>query len=70
MEAMRRELVWVERQDFGGWGCSKCLWVFKMAGSPVGDSIAEMSKHYEQRRDKEFASHVCDEHQRVKKPKS
>jgi hypothetical protein len=41
MEAMRRELVWVERQDFWGWGCSKCVRVFNTAGPPIGDSIDE-----------------------------
>jgi hypothetical protein len=70
MEAMRREWVWVEREDFQGWGCSKCAWVFNMPGPPIGDSKDEMKKHYEQRRDKEFASHVCAEQPRVKKPKS
>ena len=69
MEAMRRESVWVERPDFWGWGCSKCAWVFKMAGPPVGNSIDEMRRHYEQRCDKDFASHVCAEHPRVKNPK-
>jgi hypothetical protein len=68
VEAMRRKLVWVERQGVWGWGCSKCVWVFKMESSPIGDSIDEMRKH-EQRCDKEFASHVCAEHQRVKNRK-
>ena len=66
LEAMRRELVWVARHE--GWGCSKCVWVFKMESSPIGDSIDEMRKH-EQRCDKEFASHVCAEHLKVKNPK-
>jgi hypothetical protein len=69
MEAMRRELVWVERQDFWGWCCSQCAWVFNTDGPPIGDSIDEMKSHYEQRREKEFASHVCAAHPRVKNPK-
>jgi hypothetical protein len=40
-----------------------------MAGSPIGGSIDKMKSEYEQRRDKEFASHVCAEHPRVKNPK-
>jgi hypothetical protein len=40
-----------------------------MAGSPIGESIDEMREHYEQRRDKEFGSHVCAEHARAKNPK-
>jgi hypothetical protein len=39
-----------------------------MAGPPIGDSIDKMKSQYEQRRDKEFASHVCAEHPRVKNP--
>lgn len=69
MEAMRRKLVWVERQDFYGWGCTECAWVFNTAGPPVGESIEEMKSHYEQRRDREFTSHVCVEHPKAKKPK-
>ena len=69
MEAMRRELVWIERSDFWGWGCSLCAWVFKMAGSPIGDSIDKMRSQYEKQRDKEFASHACAEHPRIKNPK-
>jgi hypothetical protein len=30
VEAMRPKLVWVERQGVWGWGCSKCVWVFKI----------------------------------------
>jgi hypothetical protein len=69
MEAMRRRMVWVERQDFYGWGCSACAWVFGTAGPPVGESIDEMKSHFEQRRDKEFASHFCAEHPKAKSPK-
>ena len=54
---------------FGAGVAPKCAWVFNIPGSPIGDSIDEMKKHYEQRRDKEFASHVCAEHPKVKNPK-
>jgi hypothetical protein len=67
MEAMRRRLVWVERQDFQGWACSECAWAFNPTGPLVGESIQEMKMHYEQQRDKEFASHICAEHPRVPK---
>jgi hypothetical protein len=43
--------------------------VFNIPGAPIGNSIDEMRKHYEQRRDKEFATHVCAEHPKVKNPK-
>ena len=66
---MQRELVWLNKERFQGWGCSECAWVFGTAGPPVGESIDEMKSHYEQRRDKEFASHSCPEHPKAKSPK-
>ena len=66
-EAMRRELVWIEEQQFWGWSCSECAWVFKPSGTPTGKSLDEMKQNYEQQRDKEFAAHVCAKHPRVKK---
>jgi hypothetical protein len=65
---MRRELVWVERHE--GWGCSQCALVFSMAAPPIGNSIDKMKRHFEMRRDKEFASHVCADHSRAKNPKT
>jgi hypothetical protein len=59
MVAMRRKLVWVERQNFQGWACSECAWAFNPSGPVVGKSIEEMKTHYEEQRDKEFASHAC-----------
>lgn len=70
MQAMRRKLVWVELQSFGGWGCSECGWVFNPSGPPIGESLGEMMSHYEQKRDTEFTSHVCAEHPRPKDPES
>ena len=67
MDAKRRRLVWVERQNFQGWACTKCAWVFRAPGPPVGNSLEEMKQNYEQRRDKEFASHVCAQHPRAEK---
>jgi hypothetical protein len=70
MEVRRRKLVWIERQDFHGWGCSECAWVFKSAGPLVGESIDEMKSHYEQRRDNEYRSHVCVEPPKARNPKT
>jgi hypothetical protein len=67
MEAMRRKLVRVERQNFQGWACAECAWTFKPLGPPVGESIDEMKMHYERQRDREFTSHVCAEHPRATK---
>ena len=68
MEARRRKLVRVEIQNFQGWVCSECAWVFKPSGPLGGDSIEEMKMHYQQQRDKEFASHVCERY--PKSPKT
>ena len=62
MGALRRKLVWVERANFQGWACTECAWVHNPLGPPIGESIDEMKIHYEQQRDKEFASHVCAAH--------
>jgi hypothetical protein len=59
---MRRKLIWLERRNFQGWGCSECAWVFNPAGPPTGESLEEMKSQYEKRRDKEFAAHICAEH--------
>jgi hypothetical protein len=68
-EAMRRELVWIEQQRFLGWGCSECAWVFNPSGTPTGKSLDEMKQNYEERRDRDFAAHVCAEHPRAKNTK-
>ena len=62
MKDVRRKLVWAERQDFCGWACSECLWVFNPQGPLFGESLDQMKGYYEQQRDKEFKSHVCAEH--------
>ena len=65
MTAMPRKLVWTESQNFHGWACSVCGWVFNPLGPLVGESIDEMKMHYELQCDKEFTSHVCAKHPRV-----
>ena len=60
--AMRREMVWFEKEDFQGWACSECAWKFKPSGVPTGKTIDEMKQQYERQRDCEFASHLCCEH--------
>jgi hypothetical protein len=66
MVATRRTLIWIESSRFLGSGCSECAWVFSPSGPPNGASLAEMMEKYEQRRDKEFAAHLCAEHPRSK----
>ena len=67
MEARRRNLVLVERQNFQGWVCSECAWVFNPSGPPAGESIDEMKANYQQRRDKEFTTHACAEYPKPRK---
>jgi hypothetical protein len=65
---MRRKLVWIEKKNFQGYGCSECAWVFNPSGFPTGESLNEMKQNYEQQRDKVFLDHVCAEHPRAKEP--
>jgi hypothetical protein len=67
VEAMRRKLVWVERQNFQGWVCTECAWEFNPLGPVVDQSLEEMKSRYEKQRDAEFRSHVCTEHPRATK---
>jgi hypothetical protein len=66
---MQRKLVWIEKRNFQGSGCSECAWVFKPSGTPTGKSLDEMKQDYEQQRDKHFAAHVCAEHSEGKNKK-
>jgi hypothetical protein len=66
---MPRKLVSMKGPGFWGWGCSECAWVFNPSGSPIGQTLEEMKRHYEQRRDKDFAAHFCAEHPRAKDTK-
>jgi hypothetical protein len=67
---MPRKLVWISDPSFRGFGCSECQWVFKSTGALVGKSLDEMKQAYELERDKEFAAHVCQQHPKLKMPKS
>jgi hypothetical protein len=57
-----KAMIRIASAQFEGWGCSECAWIFRTSGPPFGDSLEEMKRNYEQRRDKEFASHVCAKH--------
>jgi hypothetical protein len=63
---MSRKLVWIENQNFQGFGCAECNWVFKPSGVLVGESLDKMKQKYEAQRDKEFAAHVCVKHPRAR----
>jgi hypothetical protein len=68
--AIPRKLVWIENQNFQGYGCSECNWVFEPASALVGGSLDGMKQGYEAQRDKEFAAHVCVKPPRVSRPKT
>jgi hypothetical protein len=67
---MPRKLVWIENQNFQGFGCSECNWMFRPASALVGGSLDEMKQKYEAQRDNEFAAHVCVKHLREARPKT
>jgi hypothetical protein len=64
-----RKLVWVEQQNFRGFGCSECGWRFKPRSSLSGTSFDEMMRKFELQRDKEFILHACTDHPRGKERK-
>ncbi len=66
MEARRRRLEWIERENFEGWACTECEWKFIPVGPFYGESIDELKTNFELQRDKEFRSHVCAEHRSAK----
>src|SRR4029077_9723585 len=68
--AMPRKLVWIDKQNLQGFGCSECNWMFKPSGAIVLESLEEMKQKYEAQRDKEFAAHVCVKHPRAARPKT
>jgi hypothetical protein len=65
-EISSRKLVRVEGQNFRGWGCSECAWVFNPSGPPTGDSLDEMKRNFQAQLSEEFASHACAKRPRVK----
>jgi hypothetical protein len=66
---MRRQLVWLKKPDFQGWGCSECAWLFNTSDAPEGNTIHDMKHNYERQRDHDFASHSCTDLPRPKNPK-
>jgi hypothetical protein len=65
-----RQLIWIEKSRFRGYGCSACAWVFKPSDAPTGNSFDEMMQNLELQRDNEFTFHVCAEQPRGQERKS
>jgi hypothetical protein len=59
MRAMARNLIFVKKPNFEGFGCSECNWVYKPDEEIAGLSLEDMMKKFEAHRDKEFAAHGC-----------
>jgi hypothetical protein len=66
---MTRKMIWVRSAQMQGWVCSECAWAFNDSGPPRGESLDEMARSFERKRDQEFAAHVCARHPRPAKPK-
>ena len=60
---MPRELKWIEKQDFEGFGCSQCSWVFRSTAPLNGASLGDAIIIFEGERDKAFAAHDCGNHE-------
>ncbi len=62
----RPEVVWIERENLAGLGCSDCAWVFHPSGPPIGGTLEEMKQNFQTQLSKEFDSHDCAKHQLAK----
>jgi hypothetical protein len=60
-----RILTWISNEHFQGPGCSRCAWLFRPSGPPIGNSLMEMKENYIRSCNGEFAKHVCTEHPRA-----
>jgi len=68
-ERSSRKLVRVGEKNFSVWGCSECAWVFNPTDPPVGESLEDMIRNFQQRLSEEYASHACAQTSRVNWPK-
>jgi hypothetical protein len=65
--ATTRTLTWISETYFHGPACSRCAWLFRPSGPPMGISLQQMKENYMRRCNEEFAAHVCAEHPRAAK---
>jgi hypothetical protein len=61
---MNRDLIWIERERFVGWGCSACAWAwaFDPSSVPGSRSTVESMHNLELQRNEAFQLHVCADH--------
>jgi hypothetical protein len=60
MRAMARNLIFVKKPNFEGFGYSECGWVYKPSEDISGLTLEQMKTKFEAHRDKEFAAHACE----------
>jgi hypothetical protein len=63
-ESPSRKLVRIEGQNFRGWGCSECAWVFRPSDPSIVKSLDEMIRTFQMQLSQEFESHDCPEYPR------
>jgi len=63
-KSLSRNLVWVDEQKLGGWGCSSCAWVFYPSDLPSSRSLEELTAYAQRKLEEDFASHKCSEYPR------
>src|SRR5260221_682338 len=44
--AMPRRLVWIENQNFQGFGCSECNWLFRPITALLHESLDQMKEKF------------------------
>jgi len=62
-----RTLTWIREAHFHGPSCSRCAWLFRPSGPPIGISLQQMKENYVRRCNEEFAAHDCAEYPRAAK---
>jgi rubredoxin len=66
MQPMPRMMVWIEKPNLAGWGCSDCAWFFRPSEPPTEPSFEAMKQQFEAQRDKEFDRYVCAAHPKAR----
>jgi|SRR5580698_2559459 hypothetical protein len=62
-----RTLTWIREAHFHGPACSRCAWLFRSTGPPIGISLQQMKENYLRRCNEEFAAHDCAEYPKAAK---
>ncbi len=63
---MLRQLKRIEQSGSSRWGCSACAWTFDPSETPSVSSLDEMTLALILQREKDFESHICSKHRKIK----